>query len=462
MSLKASLQKLTGLFAPKSIVLVGASANPLSLGFTVARSLIRQFKGPVYYLNPTEAKVLGSSTYADIRDVPQGQHLWIFATVTKDFPVFLRQVCEQNPAAILLLTEIPAHIISETTKTLSSFKCPVIGPRSAGYLDTTTMIDAITLPNEMLQRPPSGATGVLTDNRDVAFGLLELLSKYRCGVSRVIDLGDSIGTDESAVMSFFANDSSTRVIILASGQIARLRTFKSAVRRAQRAKKPVIVPQFSPEIIDMLGLHRRSDAGASHITRALVEQLKLIETTSWGRAVDLAKLCQWQPLPKGPGIAVISNFGPYCVNAASSLQYSKMKVAHLATQTLRQLQETLPPYCRAANPTCLYTNADEIRLDTALQIIFPDTSVHTVMLCLLPNSPFIDPDYLGIMLRQRLARVETTKTIIGIIPAIEPDNLLIQALEQLQIPVYSNPHRAVSTLETAYRYTSSLSQTRSK
>ncbi len=461
MSSKASLQKMTVLFAPKSIVLVGASANPQSLGFTVARALIRHFQGPVHYFSATEAKVLGSNTYAAISDIPQGQHLWIFTTVTKDLLDILRQIGAHQSTAVVLLTEIPPHLEDAIKTVIARMKCPVIGPRSAGYLDPAKVIDTIILPTEMLQRPPPGATGVVTDNRDVAFGILELLSKYRCGVSRVIDLGDSLGTNESDVLSFFANDPSTRVILLASGQIAQLGKFKSAVRRAQRAKKPVIVPQLSPEIIRMLGLHRRSDNGASNITKELIDQLKLIVTTSWGRAVDLAKLCQWQPLPKGPGIAVISNFGPYCVNAANSLQHSELKLAHLATQTLSQLQEKLPPYCRADNPTCLYTNADEIRLDAALQIIFTDPSVHTLMLCLLPNSPFIDPDYLGIMLRQRLARVKTPKTLIGIIPAVEPDNLLIQSLEQLQIPVYSNPHRAASTLETAYRYAKSLIKSRS-
>ncbi len=459
---KTSHQELTGLFAPKSIVLVGASSNPQSLGFTVARALLQQFEGPVYYLSPTEAKVLGSPTFARIEEIPQGQHLWIFAAVTKDFPVLLQQIGERTPAALMLLMEIPSHIESEALKVLTGIKCPIIGPRSAGYLDTATMLDTITLPKDMIQRPPSGATGALTDNRDVAFGLLELLSKYRCGVSQVIDLGDAIGVDESDVLSYFAGNPSTRVILLASGQIARLRKFKTAIRSAKRAKKPIIVPQFSEEIVGMLGLHRRTDNGVSDITKELVDELGLIQTSSWGRAVDLAKLCQWQPLPKGPGIAVISNFGPYCVNAASSLQDSKMNVAHLAAETLRQLQDKLPPYCRANNPTCLYTNADEIRLDTALQIVFPDPSVHTVMLCLLPTSPFIDSDYLGIMLRQRLARIKTPKTMIGVIPATEPDNLLVQSLEQLQIPVYSNPHRAVSTLETAYNYVSSTLKTRRK
>jgi hypothetical protein len=53
------------------------------------------------------------------------------------------------------------------------------------------------------------------------------------------------------------------------------------------------------------------------------------------------------------------------------------------------------------------------------------------------------------MLRQRLKNLKTPKTIIAVIPATERDNLLIRSLEQLNIPVYSNSHRAVSTLENA-------------
>lgn len=456
MGTKEPLSLMTAFLSPKSIVLVGASANPRSLGFTVARALIRHFRGRVHYVSATEAKVLGSNTYATINDIPSGSHLWIFAALTKKLPEVLHQISKRRPLGVLLLMEIHESIKSAVAKAISRFSCTVIGPRSAGYYAPTSLIDTIILPPEMLSRPPSGATGVITDNRDVAFGLIEHLSRYRCGVSMVIDLGDSLGINETNALSFLVKDPSTRVILFGCGQISQIRKFENAVKHAQHAKKPIIVPLFTPEITENLGLHRRKSTGITRITNEMAIQHHLITTTSWGRAVDLAKLAQWQPLPKGPGVAVVSNFGPYCVNAASSLHLSNLKLAPLEQQTLHQIKDALPPYCRAVNPICLYTNADEVRMDTILRIMLPDSSIHILMLSLLPNSPFIDPDYLSVMLRQRLSRADTKKTVVGIIPAVEPDNLLVQSLEKLQIPVYSNPHRAVSTLEKAYQYASSL------
>jgi hypothetical protein len=60
------------------------------------------------------------------------------------------------------------------------------------------------------------------------------------------------------------------------------------------------------------------------------------------------------------------------------------------------------------------------------------------------------------MLRQRLKTLDTPKTIVAVIPATERDNLLIQSYERLNIPIYSNSHRAVTTLQNAYHLTQLL------
>jgi acyl-CoA synthetase (NDP forming) len=446
--------QMNSLFTPESIVLIGASGNPRSLGFTIARVLIRYFSGPVHYVSATEAKVLGFNTYASITDVPEGKHLWIISTPMKKFPETLRRIKKRQPSGVLILVELPKSLLSGITEVISQFSCPVIGPRSAGYYDSATISDTIILPSEMLSRPPEGAVGAITDNRDVAFGIMEQLSKYRCGVSKFIDLGDSLGTNETDTLSFLTNDPKTHVILFGCGQINQINKFQTAVNYAHQKQKPIIVPLLEQKIIKKLGLHRRTSTSITELTKELTANHQIIPTSSWGRAVDLAKLLQWQPLPRGSGVTVISNFGPYCVNAANAFQNSKLKLITFKAKISQNLKKTLPPYCRAANPVCLYTNADEIRLDATLRIILDDSSTHIIMLSLLPNSPYIDPDYLSVMLRQHLARTETPKTIIGIIPAVEPDNLLIRCLEQLKIPVYSNPHRAISTLETAYRYAS--------
>lgn len=456
MAPKTARTSITAVFSAESVVLVGASANPRSFGFQVARSLIRKFKGPVYYVSATEAKVFGYPTYAKLREVPAGQHLWIIASLTKDFAKTLQLIGDRRPLGILLLIELPSAIQMAVKKVISQLLCPVIGPRSAGFYDATSFLDVLPLPSEVLARPVKGAVGVITDNRDVAYGVIEQLTKYRCGVSRFIDLGETLGINEAELLSFFAKDESTQVILLGVGQISNFAKFKTATRKAHQAKKPIIVSLFPEKIIDQLGLHRRKGETILPLTKALAEQNKLMVTTSWGRAVDLALLCQTQPLPDGLNVAVISNFGAYCVYAASALHYSGLQLAQFNQETTNALKENLPPYCRCENPICLYTNADEIRLDTALQIILPDSNTHSLIISLLPTSPDIDPDYLYVMLRQRLKTLKTQKTIVAVIPATERDNLLIESFEQLNIPVYSNSHRAVTTLQNAFHLTQLL------
>jgi acyl-CoA synthetase (NDP forming) len=456
MATKTATKQLTALFSSKSIVLVGASANPRSFGFQLARKLLRDFNGSVHYVNPTEAKVFGYDTFTSITQVPDGQHLWIITAPTKEFADTLRQISKRQPLAILLLIEFSQPLQNDLRQLIANFPCPVIGPRSAGFYDSESDLDLLPLPTEMLARPPDGATGVITDNRDVAYGLLEQLSKYRCGVSRFVDLGETLGTNETDMLSFLTQDTSTRVILFGAGQISNLSKFQKAIRQAHSAQKPVIVSLFPEAITSQLGLHRRTGKTISPLTKELAEQNKLLVTPSWGRAVDLALLCQTQPLPQGPGVVAISNFGAYCVYAASALHESPLELAKLKTETTNNLKDNLPPYCRCENPVCLYTNADEVRLDVALRIILPDPNTHSIIISLLPDSPEIDPDYLYVMLQQRLKTLKTQKTIIAVIPATERDNLLIESFERLNIPVYSNSHRAVTSLQNAYHLTNLL------
>ncbi len=450
MASKAAKKQIEPVFSPMSIVLIGASDKLRSFGFQVARSLIRNFDGPVHYVNPTEASVLGSPTFATISEVPEGSHLWVITIPTKDFAKTIRLIGKRQPVGIILLFELPQTHFDVARKAISKVPCPVIGPRSAGFYNSSTAFDLIPLPPEVLPRPRKGFAGIITDNRDVAYGLLEQVTKYRCGVSLFVDLGESLGTTETDVLAFLAKDSETRVILLGAGQISNSLKFRTAIRNAHRVKKPVIVSLWPQDLTRQLGLHRRTGKTITPLTIDLAKQHNLMITSSWGRAVDLALLCQTQPLPEGLGVVAISNFGAYCVYAASALHDSSLQLAKLQPNTLTALKENLPPYCRNDNPIGLYANADEERLDTTLRIVLADPNTHSVLIALLPNSPNIDPDYLYVMLGQRLKALKIPKTIIGVIPATERDNLLIGSLERLNIPIFSNSHRAVTTLENAY------------
>ena len=62
---------LNGLFRPKSVAVVGASATPGKIGYTVLDNLRKnKYEGKVYPVNPKSEEILGMQTYPSVLDIP--------------------------------------------------------------------------------------------------------------------------------------------------------------------------------------------------------------------------------------------------------------------------------------------------------------------------------------------------------------------------------------------------------
>ena len=69
-----SIRNLDSLFAPASVVVIGASDRPASVGATVWRNMRSgQFAGPVYAVNPKHRELDGQPVYASLAALPQVQ-----------------------------------------------------------------------------------------------------------------------------------------------------------------------------------------------------------------------------------------------------------------------------------------------------------------------------------------------------------------------------------------------------
>lgn len=56
---------------PRSVAVVGASATPGKIGYTVVKNLIKDgYKGAIYPINQKENEILGLKCYPEIQDVP--------------------------------------------------------------------------------------------------------------------------------------------------------------------------------------------------------------------------------------------------------------------------------------------------------------------------------------------------------------------------------------------------------
>ncbi len=64
-------ENLNGVLKPKSIAVVGASATPGKIGYTVVDNLIKSgYKGKIYPINPKATEILGLKVYPTVSEVP--------------------------------------------------------------------------------------------------------------------------------------------------------------------------------------------------------------------------------------------------------------------------------------------------------------------------------------------------------------------------------------------------------
>ena len=72
------IKQLDCIFNPRSVAVVGASANPEKVGYMCARDVLELgFKGKVYPVNPKLAQLFGLKAYPSLSAIPGGVDLAI-------------------------------------------------------------------------------------------------------------------------------------------------------------------------------------------------------------------------------------------------------------------------------------------------------------------------------------------------------------------------------------------------
>ena len=98
-------KKLTKLFNPKVIAIIGATAHEGTVGHSLVRNIIGSgFDGIVYPVNPKRDNILGVKTYPNIKDIPDKVDLAIIATPARTVVPIVEDCGIAGVSGILLIS----------------------------------------------------------------------------------------------------------------------------------------------------------------------------------------------------------------------------------------------------------------------------------------------------------------------------------------------------------------------
>ncbi|HFC08414.1 MAG TPA: CoA-binding protein [Chloroflexi bacterium] len=450
----STLNPLHAFFAPRGVVVVGASTDPTKLGYGVARNLLEGgFPGAVHLVNPKGGQLLGHPLYPSVENVPDPVDLAVILIPAPAVPPVLEACGRRGIRAAIVASggfretgQQGAELEAACVEIAQRHDMRLMGPNCIGLVDTHLPLDTTFLPPP---GPPVGNVAFITHSGALAAAVIDWARGQGFGFSRLVSLGNQADVNETDILPVVAADDHTRAIAMYLESVGAGRRFVETARTVAR-QKPIVALKVG-----------RTEAGqqaaASH-TGALAGQERAFEAAFRRagvlRAGTVQQMFQWaealaqQPLPRGDRVLILTNAGGPGVTAADAIAAEGLRLARLTAQTRQLLQEILPPAASLHNPVDMLASASPEQYAQALRLGLDDPGVDMVMV-ILPPPPMFSA---GAVARAMIPLIQTADKPVVVVPMGDP--LVAEAVAHLRaarVPEYRFPEDAASALGALYR-----------
>lgn len=377
-------------FSPGGVVVIGASHDPVKLGYGVARNLVASgYRGAIHLVNPKGGRLLDRPVYAEVALVPDPADLAILIVPAPAVPEALR-ACALRGIRTAIVTSggfreagpEGAALEAECARIARESGVRLLGPNCIGVLDTHLPLDTTFL------QPPGplpGSVAFISHSGAMCAVVAEQARALGLGISRMVSLGNQADVTETELLSLVAEDPDTRVVTLFLEGVADGRRFVEQSRRIAR-RKPIIALKAGRSAGGQRAAvsHTGALAGQDTAYDAAFHRAGVIRAGAVEEMLEWARALEWCPLPVGRAMAVLTNAGGPGVMAADALEARGLPLAELDEATRSALQGMLPGSASAGNPVDILASASPEMYAACLRLLLRDPGVHGVLVMLPP------------------------------------------------------------------------------
>jgi len=338
---------LEALFRPRSIAVVGASANKNSQGYEFVEGLIKLgFPGAIYPVNPKLDELLGRKAYARLEDIP-GSVDFVISAVPATAILELVDGAKAKQASLLHLFTArfsetgradAAELEREFGRRTREAGIRVIGPNCMGvYYPEGKLTFDPGFPAE------AGSVGLLSQSGSHCFRVIGRGEGRGLRFSKVISYGNALDLNEADFLEHFAADPATDVIGAYIEGVRDGRRFFSALRHAA-ARKPVVILKGGRSAAGHAAAssHTAAMANEMEVWRSAVRQAGGLEVSTINEMVDMLVAFKHAGPARGNRVAVLGGAGGETVEAADLCEDAGLELPLPPDEIRDELRERLP------------------------------------------------------------------------------------------------------------------------
>ena len=441
-------------FNPQSVAVVGASRDPDKLGYGVLHNIMQYgYAGRVYPINPKADEVLGLPAYPSVLDVPDPIDLAVIVVPAKVVAAVLEECGQKGVRGAVIITAGFREVgregkqrENELLEIARRYGMRLIGPNVLGIIDTISHLNA----SFAVGMPRQGTIAFMSQSGALCTAVLDMALAEGVGFSHFVSLGNKADTNEIDFLEAWRDDPHSRVIVAYLEGIVDGARFMEVARQVT-TQKPIVAIKSGTTSAGSRAVssHTGTLAGSERAYDAAFNQVGIIRARSVEDLFDYAVAFARQPLPANDRIAVITNAGGPGIMAADAIERAGLQLASLEPETQRLLKEKLPAAASAANPIDVLGDALADRYELAIHAALSDPNTGGVIVILTP---------------QVMTQIEETARAVGEAARQHDKPVMacfmgqatvgpgVDILNEMKVPNYRVPERAVAALAAMSRY----------
>ena len=312
-----SISTIEKLFRPKSVAIIGASADPDKTAGRPLQFLRKHgFSGDIWPVNPRSTDIDGMRCYASIDDlpgIPDAAMILLGPAGTEDAA---RQLSALGTSVAIVLAggygeTGPAGVKRQAALSMAADQMRILGPNTIGLLNLRegiTLSASGALDTEHLT---AGSIGVISQSGGILGSLLSRAAAKGIGLSHLAATGNEGDLEVCDILEWMIGEDNTSVITLYLEGLRDTKRFAKLSKLAKRAGKHLVVYKVGRSEAGALASasHTGAMAGDDRLYDALFAQCSVVRADRFDDLLDIAMALSMGKKPRGRRVGILTSTG---------------------------------------------------------------------------------------------------------------------------------------------------------
>ena len=382
---------LESFFNPKSVAVVGVSADPKKLGSLIFNNLINaKYKGKLYPINTRVGgqELYGHMSFKTIKEIKEPIDLVIVVVAAKFCSSIVDDCIANRTKNISIIAAGFSEIGNSKLENEIGEKCQknnitLLGPNCLGHISTFTDLNASFADGY----PERGNVAFISQSGAYCCAMLDWAEKKKIGFSHFLSIGNKTLLGEDKILSILKDDPNTKFFTFYLENLKNGKDFLKTLNEVTKTKPCIILEP---------GKSKKAQIASLSHTGSLAPNYKILEIAFRNAGAIQAKdtrilfglietLVHSHHHNFEGSVAILTNGGGVGVLSSDLCEDNGLLLEKPSENTIEKLKKVLPNMSSLNNPIDVLGDAKADRYENALRIICESGEYKNIIVLLTPQ-----------------------------------------------------------------------------